>query len=336
MQKGSSVLAFRPVLARVAAALFLSSSIGWAGPGVALADLDEIVAGEVCGTDVVFLGARGSGQPYNPAAASDYGMGPQVGAVYDGMAATQPVGRTLVAVAADDDYPAVDVGLGIVAGDYEGSVAQGADEIVSSLRQLEECESAVGGYVLAGYSQGADVMRRAIQRLDPAELDRVHAVVLLADPWFHPYLDPGVRLLGDSHQSGCVSEDACSQYGILNRFSNDRPALPAPVQLRTMSLCIEEDIVCDYPQDSLDPDVHVNGYQPVAGDIGPLVWDVIVTRGGGRFVDVGGSVFVGDIEKVAAAGVTKGCNPPVNDRYCPDDYVTRGQMAAFLSRALEL
>jgi hypothetical protein len=53
-------------------------------------------------------------------------------------------------------------------------------------------------------------------------------------------------------------------------------------------------------------------------------------------VDVGGSVFAGDIEKVAAAGVTRGCNPPVNDRYCPDDFVTRGQMAAFLSRALEL
>ena len=53
-------------------------------------------------------------------------------------------------------------------------------------------------------------------------------------------------------------------------------------------------------------------------------------------MDVGGSVFVGDIEGVAAAGVTRGCNPPGNDRFCPDDFVTRGQMAAFLSRALDL
>jgi hypothetical protein len=57
---------------------------------------------------------------------------------------------------------------------------------------------------------------------------------------------------------------------------------------------------------------------------------------GGRnlFVDDDGSVFEADIAKLAAAGVTKGCNPPVNDRFCPNDAVTRGQMAAFLHRAL--
>ena len=40
-----------------------------------------------------------------------------------------------------------------------------------------------------------------------------------------------------------------------------------------------------------------------------------------------------DTPKLANAGVTRGCNPPRNDRFCPDDYVTRGQMAAFLVRA---
>ena len=40
--------------------------------------------------------------------------------------------------------------------------------------------------------------------------------------------------------------------------------------------------------------------------------------------------------KIAAAGITTGCNPPVNDRFCPDNLVTRGEMAAFLSRALNL
>ena len=56
----------------------------------------------------------------------------------------------------------------------------------------------------------------------------------------------------------------------------------------------------------------------------------------GTFVDDDGSVHEGYIEAVAARGITKGCNPPANDRYCPDDAVTRGQMAAFLVRALEL
>jgi virginiamycin B lyase len=56
--------------------------------------------------------------------------------------------------------------------------------------------------------------------------------------------------------------------------------------------------------------------------------------GGDLFNDDDGSVFEGDIDRLGTAGVTKGCNPPANDRYCPDSAVTRGQMAAFLHRAL--
>ncbi len=58
--------------------------------------------------------------------------------------------------------------------------------------------------------------------------------------------------------------------------------------------------------------------------------------GGDLFVDDDGTTFELDIDKLAAAGVTKGCNPPVNDRFCPNDAVTREQMAAFLVRALGL
>lgn len=54
-----------------------------------------------------------------------------------------------------------------------------------------------------------------------------------------------------------------------------------------------------------------------------------------EFVDDNGSIFEADIEWLGATGVTKGCNPPQNDRYCPDDTVTRGQMAAFLHRSME-
>jgi len=57
---------------------------------------------------------------------------------------------------------------------------------------------------------------------------------------------------------------------------------------------------------------------------------------GGSFIDDDGSVHEGSIEAVAAEEITEGCNPPANDRYCPDDVVTRGQMAAFLARALDL
>ncbi len=54
------------------------------------------------------------------------------------------------------------------------------------------------------------------------------------------------------------------------------------------------------------------------------------------FGDDDGHLFEADIERIAAAGITLGCNPPANDRFCPDRKVTRAQMAAFLSRAYEL
>ncbi|NND04150.1 MAG: S-layer homology domain-containing protein, partial [Acidimicrobiia bacterium] len=52
-----------------------------------------------------------------------------------------------------------------------------------------------------------------------------------------------------------------------------------------------------------------------------------------EFADDDNSIFEEDIEALAAAEITLGCNPPLNSNFCPDDYVTRGQMAAFLSRA---
>jgi hypothetical protein len=59
-------------------------------------------------------------------------------------------------------------------------------------------------------------------------------------------------------------------------------------------------------------------------------------QAGGTFVDDDGHFAEGAIEAIAAEGITNGCNPPGNDRFCPQDEVTRGQMAAFLARALNL
>ena len=55
--------------------------------------------------------------------------------------------------------------------------------------------------------------------------------------------------------------------------------------------------------------------------------------GGNLFTDDDASIFEDDIDKLATAGITRGCNPPTNDNFCPDRTVTRGQMAAFLRRA---
>ena len=48
------------------------------------------------------------------------------------------------------------------------------------------------------------------------------------------------------------------------------------------------------------------------------------------------NVFAADIQWLADSGVTKGCNPPTNDLFCPGSIVTREQMAAFLARLWRL
>ena len=53
-----------------------------------------------------------------------------------------------------------------------------------------------------------------------------------------------------------------------------------------------------------------------------------------RFTDVPSTnVHRANINAIAEAGITAGCNPPKNDRFCPNDPVTRDQMASFLVRA---
>ena len=54
----------------------------------------------------------------------------------------------------------------------------------------------------------------------------------------------------------------------------------------------------------------------------------------GRFSDDDGTAHEANIEIIATLGVTLGCNPPHNDRFCPGETVTRAQMMGFLARAL--
>mgnify|MGYP001826291288 CR=1 FL=1 len=59
------------------------------------------------------------------------------------------------------------------------------------------------------------------------------------------------------------------------------------------------------------------------------------TGDGDLFVDDDGSIFETDIDRLATAGITLGCNPPENDRFCPHDPVRRDQMASFLVRSAQ-
>ena len=52
-----------------------------------------------------------------------------------------------------------------------------------------------------------------------------------------------------------------------------------------------------------------------------------------QFIDITGSIHEADVNALVAQGITFGC---AANRFCPDDPVTRGQMASFLVRALLL
>ncbi len=62
--------------------------------------------------------------------------------------------------------------------------------------------------------------------------------------------------------------------------------------------------------------------------------DLTDDGGGDLFTDDDDSVFEGDNDKMKAAGISYGCNPPENTWYCPDRTLTRGEIAAFIHRAL--
>jgi hypothetical protein len=55
-----------------------------------------------------------------------------------------------------------------------------------------------------------------------------------------------------------------------------------------------------------------------------------------QFTDVPDSnTFHNSIDWMKDNNITVGCNPPANTQYCPNDDVTRGQMAAFMKRLSE-
>ena len=89
---------------------------------------------------------------------------------------------------------------------------------------------------------------------------------------------------------------------------------------------------CGAPTDqTFCPDGYVTRGQMAAFLVRALGY---TDRGSVDFVDDDDSVFEADIEKLATAGVTRGCGKPTAKAFCPDKRVTRGQMAAFLVRAL--
>lgn len=127
----------------------------------------------------------------------------------------------------------------------------------------------------------------------------------------------GVMAVGTAGASGFFSDDDSS------------------IHLRAIEAIADEGITrgCNPPTNDLFcPTATVTREQMASF----LVRALDLPAGTADFTDLGTSIHATDIAALAEAGVTKGCNPPANDRFCPTAKVTREQMASFLARGLGL
>lgn len=84
---------------------------------------------------------------------------------------------------------------------------------------------------------------------------------------------------------------------------------------------------------SMSPKMKTRRMAVVLAVLGVSALTALSASAAGGFTDVpDGHVFEADIQWMKDSGVSKGCNPPANTEYCPEDATTRGHMSAFLHR----
>lgn len=187
--------------------------------------------------DVFVIGVRGSGED-RLITDAERGFGTRAVALLDA-AADALVARGIRIAAASVDYPAIGVDdaarsvFSFEPDGYGDSVDAGVADLgrlVTAVRVA--CPGAV--LVLAGYSQGAEVIRTALSRGVVVADHDIAAVVLVSDPVFNP-ADArfGVNLRGTY---------SSSRTGV--RRSTVSLVSPTGIADRTFSLCNAGDIVC--------------------------------------------------------------------------------------------
>ena len=199
----------------------------------------HVVPGTSCRP--VFFGVPGSGQgienpppdviPHAVGRADADRYGTTVGLLKTDLMAIAGDG---LASATAINYPAIPVSQylsrsGIVAG-LAVSERKGVTVLVSAIRQSEDHGCAARPVLLAGYSQGAEVVTQAVGRLSTAQQAHV-AVALFGNP---SYL-PGVP--GDFPGHTLAA-------GVRPSLQRQAFRLPADVRSRTIDVCAPGDGVC--------------------------------------------------------------------------------------------
>ncbi|HEY7563938.1 MAG TPA: S-layer homology domain-containing protein [Acidimicrobiia bacterium] len=110
-------------------------------------------------------------------------------------------------------------------------------------------------------------------------------------------------------------------------YGTDRRTAPVPAEESFSSTLHVHDVGAEFPLRDMTITVLARqGSSYTVRVVGNAVAE--------RFVDDNGNLHEAAITAIAARGITRGCNPPLVDHYCPASNVTRAEMAAFLVVAL--
>lgn len=173
-------------------------------------------------TRIVFIGVRGSGEPFT---SDNLGMGNTVKRVFTEASATvpglEPYGLPYDAIPVFPVEPFfLNWGNSVHAGELllRAYIAQ----------QIQECPGV--SFLLAGYSQGATVVANVVQSIDSSTASHILGVGLLGEAQFNP--------------ASVVDEGTFNKH--LGGFLGERPEFVPNFQDRTVSYCISGDFVCNY------------------------------------------------------------------------------------------
>jgi hypothetical protein len=118
--------------------------------------------------------------------------------------------------------------------------------------------------LLAGYSQGAILMRYVVPRLDPKILAQIVSVDLFADPTEQRVVDGDVRHTGNADArlteegidtfAGEVLNTARNKPFLQTRYPTTVPGYPfQSIAGHTFQYCADGDLVCDFTLANIDP-----------------------------------------------------------------------------------
>jgi hypothetical protein len=222
----------------------MGAVIAVGGAGVHAVGLSGPAAGRVAAGScvrVAIYGVKGSGEGNTSG-----GLGSTVAAAANDL--KTDLGTSGVAIV-PVDYPAVPVldaiDNGLTGGvNYPTSRADGVQSLKQALdHQVQVCPTTWA--VLIGYSQGADVIGTYLANdLSTAVRAHIAAVALIGDPRFNP-ADQNI----DAGSYTASYGPAFGKFGIAPQWLNPegaRPALPAPLETETVSVCNVGDPICNY------------------------------------------------------------------------------------------